>query len=836
MLNAVAHGDGQGDVRQDLERRALVFVGVVRSPDSAFHLEVARKARDGVGIAGVAAGVHGEALGGRHAVHFVAVGPAVDLAFAEQAARDGHVDGATLAGADARPITRCPDVAAGYRENVVGTVVAATDAGAVHAAVSILAGGGHRAAGYRDGDVGVPGTAGAATDAGAVRGAAKADARGVHRTAGHLDIDIGADKTRADARTVSLQLSVARSVHLSASYLDAAAGAVGAPSDARAVRGAIVADALARGRHHSARYLNDAAGATVAAAYTGAVRKPFAKALRRKRAFAVDDHGRPIRHLQAGVVRAADEGVCRAFRQRNVRRGAGLHLKGAVIVARQPDVDARERDVRVRAGGHHDAVALGLRDAVAHGDGHGLPSQDLERRARIVVGVVRPRLAAIHLEVAREAGHREGIVGVAAVVHGEALDRRHAVHLVVFGLSVGEQASRDLRRAIDPGGARYFDAASRYRDVDARAGIAADTGDARGAIDALARSGHRAAGNLDVAAGADITAADAGAKRVEGEALAQGGHRAAGYLDVARGVAPTAADAGAKRVVLGALALRLQGAFASDGHTRPGGNLQAGALVAAGERVDGALRQRDARRGAGLDCEGAAVAVGIAARVDLDARERDVRRRRIGRRHRDAVNPRRGIGGRHGDGHGRIRQELEHVACVGIVHALRATHHREIARRNGDREGVGLLVGHRVVAHGSPLGKIDAVDLAVRIRARSEQAARDFRRRANRGTGARLRLDPTAGYRDACGRGMPAMTADAVAGIRAAFARSDHRTARYLDAAVTVVTGTNAGSSRVASSLARGGHHAPSYRDVDAGAETAAADTCAGCDAPDAFA
>ena len=72
-------------------------------------------------------------------------------------------------------------------------------------------------------------------------------------------------------------------------------------------------------------------------------------------------------------------------------------------------------------------------------------------------------------------------------------------------------------------------------------------------------------------------------------------------------------------------ALRREGAFAVDGHGRLVRHLQTGALRAADKGVPGTLRQLDARGRAGLDLEGAAVAVGIAAHVDLDARERDVR-------------------------------------------------------------------------------------------------------------------------------------------------------------------------------------------------------------------
>ena len=63
-----------------------------------------------------------------------------------------------------------------------------------------------------------------------------------------------------------------------------------------------------------------------------------------------------------------------------------------------------------------------------------------------------------------------------------------------------------------------------------------------------------------------VATANAGTERGAGDAFARSGHRAADYLDVAAGLPPAAADAGSVRIA--AEALRHERAFAVDGHGR----------------------------------------------------------------------------------------------------------------------------------------------------------------------------------------------------------------------------------------------------------------------------
>ena len=328
--------------------------------------------------------------------------------------------------------------------------------------------------------------------------------------------------------------------------------------------------------------------------------------------------------------------------------------------------------------------------------------------------------------------------------------------------------------------------AAGYFDLSPRApGSAADTRSSR-IPNAFARSGHRAARS-------PVSTADASTIRSLSHTHARSVHRAAEYLDFASAATDSAPNPRSvchfhETPGIGK-ALRREGAASVNGHGRPVSDFQTGAVRAADEGVRGAFRQLDARRSTRLDLERTVVAVDVAAHIDLDARKRDIRGF-VGRGHHDATGRRlRGVV-LHGHGHGRARQEPEHVACVGVVRPFRTAHHHEVARRDGDRVGVVFLIGHRVVAHGQPLEEIDAVDLAVSARARSEQATRDFRR-----------------------------------GIDLDGARRLDATARYLDgAAGAIVATTDAGTTRKGRTLARSSHRATGYLDVPTGASGTAAD------------
>ena len=333
-----------------------------------------------------------------------------------------------------------------------------------------------------------------------------------------------------------------------------------AAADSRTVR----ETALAHGGHLAVLDADVATGVPFAAADAGSVCKIGVgagdDALRRERPGTRDGHGRdPLigraagaRNFQTGSILAADEGARAAVGQRDVRFGAGNDLEGAIVIAAQVDVDVRERDVRRHAFGHDDAVASRLRDPVAHGEGQLLARQDRELAGRVVVGVVAPKRSALHLEVARQAGHREGIVNVAAVEHAASRDGRLAVHPVVFNIGGGigraEQAAGDgdVDRAIDA----VISAIADRRTVAARPHCDAatrnsdgTTGTPSGAADtrtrcitaAFARNAHRATRYLDGA----TRATDTGTECSKTSGFTRGGYLTAPYLNGATYAADT---------------------------------------------------------------------------------------------------------------------------------------------------------------------------------------------------------------------------------------------------------------------------------------------------------